>query len=82
MWSVWDLRQSDVSKYLGTGRTRITLGRQMNNYKNGYKLCKKPYIFYYVVTFSSLYTCSWNFFCLASEKPSSLYVIILSIYIV
>lgn len=37
-WNDWDLRQSDISKYLGTGRTRITLGKQMNNYKNGCKL--------------------------------------------
>ena len=44
MWNVWDLSQTTVSKYLDTGKIRIILGIQMNNYKSGCKLCKKFYI--------------------------------------
>lgn len=40
VWDDGDFRQSVVFKYLCTEGTRITLGRQMSDYKNGRKLCK------------------------------------------
>lgn len=40
VWDDGDSRQSDVSKYLCMEGTKITLGRQMSDYKNGRKLCK------------------------------------------
>lgn len=40
LWDDGDFRQSVASKYLCTEGTRVTLGRQISDYKNGHKLCK------------------------------------------